>query len=180
MAAAPLRRVMARSPLWVSVTCKPVVRRVNRVAAWSNRRRSRRKIGSLSQKPAAQREIGALLDERVGEAGNIRHPVLPVGIEGDDEVGCLRDGIFNPGLQRGALPEIERMHDDDRPCRARMVGGVILKAVIDHDDRVARSSHISHHAGNDRPFVIGGDHHTDLMPRDEFHLTRTFAGWLPI
>ena len=43
--AAPLR-VMARSPLWVSVTCKPVVSRVKVVAARSSAFRSDGRFGA--------------------------------------------------------------------------------------------------------------------------------------
>ena len=85
------RRVIARRPLWVSVICRPVVRRVNsgrglqqQPARCRSCRRRRRGSGCR----ARNRHCCAV--ERVEQRGDIGGAMLAVGVEGHDEVGALR------------------------------------------------------------------------------------------
>jgi hypothetical protein len=113
----------------------------------------------LTEKPAAERKVGTLLKECLGEVGNIGNAVLAVGIERDDYLGRLRQRVSDAGLQRRALTQIEGMTDDHRVCGARLFRGRIARAVIHHDDSIARPFDLGDDAGNDRAFVIGRDHH---------------------
>ncbi len=95
--------------------------------------------------------------------------MLTVGIEGDDALGTLHQRVIDPGLQRGALAEVEGMGDDRGASRARVVGGRVARTIIDHNDRVTRAPDLEHDAGNYRPFVVGRDDHKDVRSRDRIH-----------
>jgi len=131
----------------------------------------RREIGGLSEKPAAEREIGPFADQRLGETGNIRYAVLAVGIERHHELRRVRQRVVDAGLQRGALAEVEWMSDHDRAGRVRVIGRGVGGAVVDHDHRIARTPDLAHDAGKNGPFIVGRDDHTHLRPRYMFHLT---------
>ena len=96
--------------------------------------------------------------------------MLAIGVEGDDHFRPLRQRVVDPGLQRRALAEVERMLDDDSPGHARRLRGRVARAVVHHDCGMARAPDIRDDAANHRPFVIGRDHDINLGRGDHLPL----------
>ena len=168
------RRVMARSPLWVSVTRSPVVRRVNQVAAWSSKRRDGDAelllfLQGDAEVATAKHEIGALRVQRIDQPGDVGDAMLPVAVEGDDEIGALAQRILDAGLQAGALPQIDRMLDQGGAGLGGDPGGRVPRPVVDDDHPVTGAQEIADH-GSDHPrLVIGGDDDPDSVARRGLH-----------
>ena len=93
-----------------------------------------RLVDRTAQEPAAEREVGAVRVQRGDQPRDIRGPVLAVGIERHDDVGAVPQRQGDAGLQRGALPEIDRMTDDRRAGSGRGIAGPVARTVVDHDD----------------------------------------------
>src|SRR5882724_1015184 len=83
--------------------------------------------------------------------------MLAVGVERDERIRTLLEGVVDAGLQRGALSEVDRMPDDDRACEQRDVAGAVAGAVIDHDDRVSGAANAGHDAADYRRFIVRRD-----------------------
>ena len=52
--------------------------------------------------------------------------MLAVGVERDERIRTLLEGVVDAGLQRGALSEVDRVPDDDRACEHRDVFAVAV------------------------------------------------------
>ena len=162
---------MARRPLWVSVTCKPVVSRVNSVAACSIRRRIGGRLGACPRN-----RLPSAKSARSRTSASVRREISdtrcwPSASNVTTNCAALRQRVVDAGLQRGALAEVEWMPDHDRAGRVRVIGRGVGGAVVDHDHRIARAPDLAHDAGKNGPFVVGRDDHIHLRPRDMFHLT---------
>ena len=151
------RRVIARRPLCASVIARPVVARVNQIAACSNTRRDVGIFAGPSQKPATKREIGAVKNECAEQGRNLVDAMLPVGIEGDDKIGALQQRKRDTGLQGRALSEIDRMPDDGCARPHGQFGSGVGRAVVDDHDLITRPAQVSQNARNRLRFVECGN-----------------------
>ncbi len=92
--------------------------------------------------------------------------VLAVRVEGDEEP-CARlpPGVFDPGLDGGALPEVDRMPDQPRPGARDLLRRAVAAAVIDADDVRERPQRVADHGGDHRRLVVDRDHQPDIGVR---------------
>ena len=98
------RRVIARRPLWVSVTRNPVVEACEQGRRLEQHAPRQRLVERSPKETAAEREIGALPGQRIDQYGDVGGAVLPIGIECHDDVSPLAKREFDAGLKSGALP----------------------------------------------------------------------------
>jgi len=70
-----------------------------------------------AEKPAAQRDVGSALHQRFAHSLEIRRGVLPIPVQGSDDLSALAERINYARLEGRALPEIDRMTEDDGPSR---------------------------------------------------------------
>ncbi len=61
--------------------------------------------------------------------------MLAVGIEREDGVVALGDGTFEAQAECRALALVRALFDDRRTSGARLIGGVVRRAVVDDQDR---------------------------------------------
>ena len=162
IASAP-RRVMARSPLWASVSLRPVVRRVNAMAAFSNSRRANGISEELSKEPAAKGEIGVPTLQRLHEARDVSCAVLSVGVEGDDDLRSLAERKVDPSLKCGALSQIEGVLDNQRATPERLEPSSILGAVVDNHGPIAQPAHLRCDIADHSRFVESSDDDEDFF-----------------
>lgn len=83
--------------------------------------------------------------------------MLAVGVERDERICTLLEGVVDAGLQRGALSEVDRMPKDDRAGEQRDVAGAVGGAVIDYDDRVSGVANAGHDAADHWRFIVRRD-----------------------
>ena len=95
----------------------------------------------------AEDDVRAAPRERLREARKLGGQVLAVAVHEDDGVVAQLEGAAKPGRHRGALALVVFVHDDLRRAGlARLVGGAVGRAVVDHDrvePGLARAAHDS-------------------------------------
>ena len=83
---------------------------------------------------------GVVVDQGVDQPRDIGGTVLSVGIESHNIIGTLLQREVDAGLQRGALPQIDRVRDNSGARRERNLSRRVMGAVID-DNHVIASPH---------------------------------------
>src|SRR5450759_698505 len=114
----------------------------------------RGKIVGLSEKAAAEGEVGPFSSEGIHQTGDIRDAVLPVGIESDHDVGAMRQGKIDPRLQGGTLTKIDRMYDHVGAGGCRDVACPVAGAIIDHADLVSGAAELCDDAPDHGRLVV--------------------------
>src|SRR6266540_3300356 len=109
-----------------------------------------------------------------GAQHDIVHPVLPVGVEGDQVLDTVAgQRVPQPGLQRRALAQVDRVPDQVGTGAEDAYRGVIDAAVIDAHHVGEGLLHVGDHVGDHRRLVVDRDHdphvvvvaHPPLMTR---------------
>jgi hypothetical protein len=75
--------------------------------------------------------------QRIDQPRDIRGTVLPVGIESHNVPGALLQCELYPGLERSALPQIDRVRDHGRAGGERNLPRGVIRTVIDDDHAMA-------------------------------------------
>jgi hypothetical protein len=70
-----------------------------------------------AEEPVAQCDVGSALHQRFGYSLEVRRGVLPIRVQGSDDLSTLAERINYARLEGRALPEIDRMTEDDGPGR---------------------------------------------------------------
>ena len=95
--------LLTRSPAWNE---RAGLRRVKTVVrgmkAWSS-------WFCAAEEPASQSDVGSALHQRFGHSLEIRRGVLPIRVQGSDDLSALAERINYARLEGRALPEIDRM-----------------------------------------------------------------------
>ena len=73
--------------------------------------------------------------ERGEEGRDLGRVVLAVGVERDDGLAALLEGVAEPAPQRRALAGVGDLAQDGRAGRLGLRGRVVGRAVVDDDDR---------------------------------------------
>src|SRR5687768_15154000 len=93
-----------------------------------------RDIGLTIEKPRADGDVRPRLVERGDEAIDIFHAMLPITIEGHDDIRAAAQAVIDPGLDRRALSAIDDVSKDDCAGSFRLGGRTVRRAVVDHND----------------------------------------------
>src|SRR6266540_3133768 len=126
------------------------------------------------QEPGAQHDIRLPRAGEVQHAHDIVHLVLPVGVEGDQVLDTVAgQRVPQPGLQRRALAQVDRVPDQVGTGAEDAYRGVIDAAVIDAHHVGEGLLHVGDHVGDHRRLVVDRDHdphvvvvaHPPLMTR---------------
>ena len=120
--------------------------------------------------PAADDHIGILVDGLVQQPVDVVELVLPVGVDGDQEVGR---GAGHSAFDRRAVAAIHLVMDGPQfPAEGRLVedrSRAIPRSVIDGDQLVVSSPAMFDNpreiALERRLFVVGGDDHGERVRR---------------
>ena len=86
----------------------------------------------LEARPDADVRVPAR--DPVGERGDVGRIVLPVAVELDEQVVAGPDRVLVARLERDAVAHVERVAHDRRAVRARDLGRLVRRAVVDDDD----------------------------------------------
>ncbi len=98
--------------------------------------------------------------KRCEEGRDLGRIVLAVGVERHDRGRPRLERVAEPGAQRGALPGIRLLAEDDRPGRFRPIRGVVSRTVVDDDDRQVPASALDDRADT-RALLVGRDQRED-------------------
>src|SRR2546421_376078 len=99
--------------------------------------------------------------------------MLTVGIECDDHFGITQKRELDAGLQRGALPEVDRMLKYDRAAFGSHPRGHIRRAVVDHHDPMRVAPEFGDDAADDSGFVVGRNDHPNAALGLQWHGTNS-------
>lgn len=94
-----------------------------------------------------------MVDQGIDEPRDIGGTVLPVSIESHNVSGALLQRKFDAGLERGALPQIDRVGDDGGAGRERNLAGRVMGAVIDNDDAITSPHEVRNYGTDNCGFV---------------------------
>ena len=122
-----------------------------------------RLVHGRAEEPASQHVIGTLALQCVDQTGDLGGAVLAVAVEGHDHVGALEQRKLDPGLQAGALPQIDRMLHHHRPGLGGGAAGGVGRAVVDDDHSIGEALELGDDARDHRRLVIGGDDDPDAL-----------------
>jgi hypothetical protein len=111
------------------------------------------------QKPAAEREVGAL--QCLEQARDIADAVLSVRIKGHQELRALGERIGDAGFQRSTLTKIDRMADDCGSRGRSNARRVIAGPVVYDNDLVLRVPQLLQDARQGGGFVKRWADHPD-------------------
>jgi hypothetical protein len=92
--------------------------------------------------------------------------VLPIRIQGSDGRSALAERISYTCLEGRALPEIDRMTEDDGPGCQGSLGRGIVRAIVNDNNVWKPAFCVSDHLANDRLLVVCSDHHKDRARLD--------------
>ena len=114
---------------------------------------------ALALKPRTQRDIGVARPHGGEQGRNLAVVMLPVGVEMNNVLGSLPEGIIHTCLQRGPLPEVDRVAQVVQAQvlnrGERIVGG----AIIDNHHRIALVDQGQQRLAQGGGLVISGYHH---------------------
>jgi hypothetical protein len=101
-----------------------------------------------------QDDVAALSLNRLQHRDGVDGAVLSVRIEGDDTVGPLCHGVVYSCLKGRSLTEIDGMTADVSTSLRRYSTGVVVRAVVYHDDILKVRERIVQGARNDLTLVV--------------------------
>lgn len=107
---------------------------------------AQRHAACAAEESAAERIGGVAVDQGVDQPRDIGRSMLSIGIERHNVVGPLRQREFDTGLERGALPQIDRMRDNIGAGRERNLPRRVMRAVVNDNHAIA----LTHEVRNDR------------------------------
>ena len=118
---------------------------------------------SVALEPGADDDVDRLGAQPPHHPQHVVDLVLAVRVEGDEEPRTrLPPRVLDPGLDGGALPEVDRMPDQPRSGARDLRGGAVAAAVIDADDVRERLQRVADDGGDHRRLVVDRDHQPDI------------------
>ena len=125
------------------------------------------RVAGSFEEAAAPDHLGLAGVERLLELGQLRGVVLAVAVDLDGHLVAVEEGVAVARLDGAADPEVEGVGEDDRAGVRGQRGGLVGRAVVDHEHVVARrlAAQLLDQIGDRALFVQGRNDRDLLAPR---------------